>query len=104
MRSRKPSIAPDEITSILFSTARDMGLSGYDTSTGWGLLDAYAAVAAVRSPCPGDLDGNEVVDGGDLTGLLAGWGTDGSGDLDDSGSTDGLDIAVLLSAWGPCPD
>jgi subtilisin family serine protease len=104
MRSRNPSITPDEITSILFSTARDMGLSGYDTSTGWGLLDAFAAVSATPRPCLGDLDGNGDVDGGDLATLLASWGGQGSGDIDGSGTVDGLDIATLLGAWGPCPE
>ncbi|NOY25382.1 MAG: peptidase S8, partial [Oligoflexia bacterium] len=36
---------PDQVKSILFDTARDVGSSGYDTSTGYGILDAGAAVA-----------------------------------------------------------
>lgn len=47
MRSRNPAISPDEITAILHATARDMGAPGFDTETGWGMLDAAAAVAAV---------------------------------------------------------
>jgi subtilisin family serine protease len=55
MRSRNPAITPDEITAILCSTARDMGVPGRDDDTGCGLIDAAAAVAAVTpapySPC-----------------------------------------------------
>lgn len=50
-------------------------------------------------PCPGDLDGDGVVGGGDLAVLLAGWGGP-SPDLDDDGVVGGSDLAVLLSSWG----
>ena len=54
-------------------------------------------------PCPQDLDGNGVVDGGDLTGLLGNWNQSGTGDLDENGTVDGADILLLLGAWGTCP-
>lgn len=101
MRCRNPGLTPDEITSVLFSTARDMGTSGYDTGTGWGLLDAAAAVAAVSSGCPADLDHDGVVGPGDLTILLGGWGVP-AGDIDGNGVTDPSDLTLLLSSWGPC--
>ncbi|MCP4495734.1 MAG: hypothetical protein GY825_03030, partial [Phycisphaeraceae bacterium] len=54
--------------------------------------------------CSADLDGNGIVDGGDLTDLLARWGeSDPSADLDESGVVDGADLNTLLGAWGPCP-
>ena len=52
--------------------------------------------------CPADKDGNNVIDGADLTIVLNGWGTS-SGDIDGSGSVDASDIAALLNAWGSCP-
>ena len=55
-----------------------------------------------EDPCPPDLNDDGLVDGADLTQLLAGWGQTGSGDLDKSGSIDGADIAILLSEWGTC--
>jgi subtilisin family serine protease len=103
MRSRDPALTPDEITEILFTTARDMGIAGYDTSTGWGLLDAFAAVAAVGAACSSDLDGDGTVGPGDLAILLGSWGFGGSGDIDGSGTTDPADLAVILAAWGDCP-
>lgn len=52
--------------------------------------------------CVGDLDGNDLVDGADLTMLLGNWGRGGVGDLDGSGSIDGADLTMLLGRWGPC--
>jgi hypothetical protein len=49
---------------------------------------------------PADLDGNGVVDAGDLGRLLANWGGSGEGDLDGSGSVGAADLAILLAAWG----
>ena len=58
--------------------------------------------------CPGDISGNGVVDGVDLTLLLGVWGTDGIGgefdaDITNDGIVGGADLTVLFSGWGPCP-
>jgi hypothetical protein len=53
------------------------------------------------SPCPADLDGDGTVGGGDLTTLLAAWGSSGA-DIDGDGTTSGSDLTSLLAAWGPC--
>ncbi|MCA9285295.1 MAG: hypothetical protein KDA22_08785 [Phycisphaerales bacterium] len=52
-------------------------------------------------PCPGDLDGNTIVDGADLGMLLGAWGTPDA-DLNGDGTTDGADLGLLLASWGPC--
>jgi len=52
--------------------------------------------------CPGDLNGDGVVDGADLGLLLGQWGTDGLADLNGDGVVDGADLGLLLGAWGPC--
>lgn len=49
--------------------------------------------------CPGDLDGDGSVGGGDLANLLAGWGTT-QPDLDGDGVVGGSDLAIQLSNWG----
>lgn len=54
-------------------------------------------------PCPGDISGDLLVDGVDLTILLSGWGSSGSSDVNGDGTTDGGDLAILLSGWGSCP-
>jgi hypothetical protein len=53
--------------------------------------------------CPADLDGNGVINGFDLSAVLAGWGT-ASGDTNGDGTTNGIDITTILSAWNTnCP-
>ena len=59
-------------------------------------------------PCPGDISGNNIVDGVDLAALLGAWGTNGLGEFDCDIDNDGLvgasDLAFVLSDWGPCPN
>jgi len=52
---------------------------------------------------PGDLDGNGIVDGADLTILLSAWGPCPKcpADLDRNGTVDAADLAILLAAWEP---
>ena len=52
-------------------------------------------------PCPGDLNGDGVVNGADLGIMLGAWGTPGA-DLNGDGTTDGADLGILLGSWGPC--
>ena len=53
--------------------------------------------------CPSDLDHNQLVDGGDLSTMLANWNGSGVGDLNSDGIVDGGDLATMLAAWGVCP-
>ena len=69
--------------------------------------------AAIRSwetadciPCPGDFNGDGVVDGADIGILLAEWGSCAKGciaDVDGDGDVDGADLGRFLALWGPCP-
>ena len=52
--------------------------------------------------CAGDLDGDGVIQAGDLAVLLGAWGGTGAADLDGDGSVGAPDIALLLGAWGGC--
>ena len=59
-------------------------------------------------PCPGDITGNGVVDGVDLSLVLATWLTDGDQgkvncDRNNDGIVDGQDLAIVLAGWGACP-
>ena len=55
-------------------------------------------------PCDGDLNDDDVVDGGDLSLVLGYWGSaDPTFDLDGSGLVDGADLALVLGEWGDCP-
>lgn len=63
------------------------------------------------TPCPSDLNGDTIVDGGDLAILLLNWGLFGdprkgggnlAADLDHNGVVDGLDLGMLLLNWNWC--
>lgn len=45
-----PTLSPGELSTILTSTATDLGTEGWDGDFGWGLLDAAEAVASLESP------------------------------------------------------
>ncbi len=52
-------------------------------------------------PCPGDADGSGVVDFGDITAVLTGWGTAGpAGDANFDGMVNFKDITSVLANWG----
>ena len=68
-------------------------------------VDAAIDSMYTDAPCLGDLNGDLVVDGGDLATLLGEWGTSGVlADLSLDGLVDGQDLSMILGAWGPCPD
>jgi hypothetical protein len=53
--------------------------------------------------CPGDVDGNGVIDGSDLSLVLGFWSqTGGPADVNQDGLVDGTDLAILLGGWGAC--
>ena len=50
MLTVNPLLTPAEIGDIINSTARDILISGYDTVSGWGIIDAFAAVEQISNP------------------------------------------------------
>ena len=53
--------------------------------------------------CFGDMDGDRVVNGGDMAYVLVHWNSDDAmADLDVSGLVDGADLALMLTQWGSC--
>ncbi|HAW96134.1 MAG: hypothetical protein CMJ33_07620 [Phycisphaerae bacterium] len=65
--------------------------------------DPMLSELPVKLDCPGDLTLDGMVDGGDLTILLAAWDTERSiADIDRNGLVDGADLAILLGRWGLC--
>ena len=72
----------------------------------FGLTTCVQESCAACPPvtCTGDLDGDAIVDGADLTLLLGEWGQAQSyADITEDGLVDGADLAALLGAWGACP-
>jgi hypothetical protein len=55
--------------------------------------------------CPGDLNADGIVNGGDMGLLLSSWGLCGAScphDLNNDGKVNGGDLGLLLSGWGTC--
>lgn len=70
-----------------------------------GFVSNGGNVIAESCGCLADVDGNGMVDGGDMGVLVAFWGTnDPHADVDDDGTVDGTDLQLILAAWGPCGD
>lgn len=65
-----------------------------------GVSQLYTLTSVVTAGRVGDLNGNGVVDGADLSILLASWGAAGVADLDGNGTTNGADLSLLLANWG----
>jgi subtilisin family serine protease len=63
MRSQLPTLRNDSIRDILRDTADDIGPPGFDEGTGWGRLNAFAAVSHVAAS---DCNGNGVYDPDDI--------------------------------------
>lgn len=102
MLAVNPYLDAQSIRTILEATAVDLDEPGYDLFTGFGRLDAAAAVAAV--PAPGDVDRNGAVNGADLAIVLGSWGAclpdvSCDADVDGSGTVDGVDLSLVLGGW-----
>jgi hypothetical protein len=68
-----------------------------------GVYQGSVFVFEPAAVCPGDLNGDTVVDGADLGQLLGAWGGGpGPADLNGDGAVDGADLGLLLGAWGAC--
>ena len=66
---------------------------------GDGMLDECAG-----APCPGDLDGDDVVGFTDIVSLLAAWGPcpGCAADLNGDDAVTFDDLVAMLASWGPC--
>jgi uncharacterized protein YjdB len=49
MLDANPNLKPEQVYNIICATANDIGASGFDKRTGYGVVDAYAAVKAAKS-------------------------------------------------------
>lgn len=68
-----------------------------------GFVSDGGNVIAESCDCLADVDGNGLVDGGDMGILFGFWATnDPYADVDDDGAVDSTDLHLLLTAWGPC--
>jgi|GEM_PF-1907317 len=51
--------------------------------------------------CPADLNGDNIVNGADLTIVLAAWDT-AAQDITGDGIANGVDLGILIASWGAC--
>lgn len=58
VRSARPDLTDDQVAQLVRLTARDIGKKGWDSSTGFGLLNIKAALAATP-PAPDPLEPND---------------------------------------------
>jgi hypothetical protein len=68
--------------------------------------DITVTAIGCQSPCPSDIDGNGIVDAGDIGVLLLAFGNCSGAcpsDIDGNGIVDAGDIGVMLLAFGNCP-
>ncbi len=50
MLTLNPALTTVEVGDIINSTATDISINGYDSSTGWGIVNAFRAVESVADP------------------------------------------------------
>jgi hypothetical protein len=107
----KSSFASDSTQKYRFSASPcDTGsILAWQANAG-GASDIFAArinsdgtVGNPAAACIADITHDGEVNGADLAGLLAQWGSAGAADLNHDGSVDGQDLTIMLAAWGACP-
>jgi hypothetical protein len=82
-------------------------IAGVPGNGSWALRrdDPMNTAPLVLPSLPGDLDGDDTVDGADLAALLGSWGPCPAcpADLTGDGTVDAADLALLLGAWSVVP-
>lgn len=95
-------VEPSDAIRLRF-IASDLG-SGSLVEAGVDDVSIVGLDCGAVTPCPGDLDGNGLVNGADLGTMLEKWGTsDPVADLNADGIVNGSDLGELLIGWGSCP-
>lgn len=100
-------LTPAEIYAIMQETAYDLHATGFDFDSGFGLVDAMAAVTRVADYAPvlGDFTGDGLVTAADFPGFLACFAGGGSdcelADMNQDGLLDLSDVALFQGAMSP---
>lgn len=92
-----------EVEAIMQVGSTDLGAPGFDTTFGWGLVNAHASL--LLTPLSPDFDDSGTIDVNDLVLLLSVFGLpDPTADLNDDGTVNVLDLIQLLLVFGgTCP-
>jgi len=93
MLSVNPALTPAEVRTAMNETAIELGVSGWDSFHGWGLINAHEAVTRVSGPAATIIDYPSTVKPN--TTLSISWVVSGSGSLA---------INETYLTWGNAPD
>ncbi len=105
MKTLAPDLALPDIRQILHDTAVDMQTPGFDVATGYGRVNAYAALIEAHKTIV-DLDGDGTIGINDFLILLGIWGPcpdpqlSCEGDFDRDANVGLTDFLILLGYWG----
>lgn len=101
---------PERIASVLIRSGTLAPLAG-NVDAPWAgadivVMDDFIYGEPISLNCPADLNGDGVVDGGDLGLFLSAWGANFAhpADFDGDGLVYGSDLGVMLSSWGACAE
>ncbi|UCD74906.1 MAG: FG-GAP repeat protein [Phycisphaerales bacterium] len=96
--------AGDRFGEFVFADA-DSVLVGAPHDEITGSYSGSAYLFQQSSPCPADVNDDDVVNIDDLFAVLAAWGTCDNcpEDINDDGKVNIDEVFAVLGAWGPCP-
>jgi len=96
---------------LKWGTVASFDLAGWQTEdqpvsqAEYGVWDADLSATGYMSLIPGDVNGDGLVDGADLSTIIGYWGQTGLGrkfgDLNGDGTVEGNDYSEVLSYWNP---
>lgn len=99
---RNPRLTPQQIITRMQQTCVDITTYGvgFDNRSGYGIINAAAALGATASPRLGDANGDNAVNFSDVTAVLASFGTTNlDGDANYDGMVDFNDTITVLANY-----
>ncbi len=100
--SINPSLTPNQVEQILFTSCQDLGAPGNDDFFGWGRVDVKnaALAAAATLYCPSDFDHDHFVTGDDFDAYVTAFELGSiSSDFDHDGFVTGDDFDAYVAAF-----
>ncbi|MBY0312882.1 MAG: S8 family serine peptidase [Phycisphaerales bacterium] len=98
--SKNSTLTAAQVEGIMQTSSRDLGLVGYDTDFGWGLVNAQAALAATPTSCIADFDGINGIDTNDIFSFLNAWFAGSpTADVDGLAGLAPADVFYFLNSW-----
>ena len=70
----------------------------------YALVHYRPLLYSIDTDCPGDINGDGIVNAADLGIVIGTWGTpDGQGDVNGDGIVNAADLGLVIGLWGNCP-